>query len=777
MATTSKGIYYPDNYSEVADIPADMKEMAESVDEAIGNSEAGTSSQISALRTRMTNVENKNTQQDTDIGTNASNIGTLQNRVSSVESKNVQQDNDIRTLQNRVSSVESKNSQQDSKISAIETKNTQQDNKISALETDNTTNKTDIATIKQEQTTQNTNIQTNATNIEGLIEDLETAEGTIAEHTQAIADLEAGQATQDSTIEALQTECERLRDDLANTTASVPGEGENITLNNTANARFKKFSIGGNSKQGTTEGRNLLKTSLEIMKTLNTQGTWNNNIYTFHGLTFEVNEDLSIIVDGTSNADTNFYLARNNSNPFELSSGTYYLTSHEITGASNTWKTQFYIGGTNYNIYGNGSDKEATVTLTEDALNNGAILIIYSGQTLSKVKFCPMVATTSNAEYEKYTYGASPNPSYEQPIKSAGDDGSITEKIVNKNLLKITENNRLVHCSYVSGANSNEYKLLCTASDMYVNVTKAKGNDYNKINDGELIPCDYGETIYFDVGNSLFTKNYFTEFDSNHVSLGFYSKNTSSGTYTPTNQNCKYVILRFGIGVNAVVGTTYTLAPIICKTADTSYVPHAEQIYTIPTQQPTHSAGEVRDGFVKVNGKWYERHKIGKLVLDGTESGWYYTNNVFYIQNYFDILTSYSGMSVISNKFKGSINADNSTKAYNNGNNTICGTSNPGRRVYIRYDDITSLNDFKTWLTTHNTEVIYILAEPTDLPCTAEQEAILNQIEQEAKTYEGTTHIFSEDEVPAYVEAKAYKDVATTLNNLETRLQVLESEV
>lgn len=37
MATTEKGIYYPNDYSSVADVPTDMKKMAESIDNAIGN--------------------------------------------------------------------------------------------------------------------------------------------------------------------------------------------------------------------------------------------------------------------------------------------------------------------------------------------------------------------------------------------------------------------------------------------------------------------------------------------------------------------------------------------------------------------------------------------------------------------------------------------------------------------------------------------------------------------------------------------------------------------
>jgi hypothetical protein len=35
MATTEKGIYYPNNYEAVGDIPADMKQMAESIDKIL----------------------------------------------------------------------------------------------------------------------------------------------------------------------------------------------------------------------------------------------------------------------------------------------------------------------------------------------------------------------------------------------------------------------------------------------------------------------------------------------------------------------------------------------------------------------------------------------------------------------------------------------------------------------------------------------------------------------------------------------------------------------
>lgn len=37
MATTQKGIYYPNDYSAIADIPEEMQTMAESIDTAIDN--------------------------------------------------------------------------------------------------------------------------------------------------------------------------------------------------------------------------------------------------------------------------------------------------------------------------------------------------------------------------------------------------------------------------------------------------------------------------------------------------------------------------------------------------------------------------------------------------------------------------------------------------------------------------------------------------------------------------------------------------------------------
>lgn len=220
------------------------------------------------------------------------------------------------------------------------------------------------------------------------------------------------------------------------------------------------------------------------------------------------------------------------------------------------------------------------------------------------------------------------NGTIQNPFKIFNIRGNTEQKTTTgKQLLDITENNRLTRCTYVSGAGTNQYKLLCTASDMYVNEIRGAGNSYSQAVCGNLIPVEYGETLYFDTGNSLFVSNYFTEFDENLVSLGWNGKQMSSGTYTPTNSDCKYITFKFGYGRNAVEGTTYTLAPIVCKTSDTSFEEYTGGQASPSTSYPQtlNSAGEngsineeiVNENFIKLKDGTYTSGSTSVTVTNG----------------------------------------------------------------------------------------------------------------------------------------------------------------
>lgn len=64
MAKTSKGIYYPYNYNEIADVPEDMKQMAESINKILEDKEADETTQdakITILQNKVADLEQENT--------------------------------------------------------------------------------------------------------------------------------------------------------------------------------------------------------------------------------------------------------------------------------------------------------------------------------------------------------------------------------------------------------------------------------------------------------------------------------------------------------------------------------------------------------------------------------------------------------------------------------------------------------------------------------------------------------------------------------------------
>lgn len=90
------------------------------------------------------------------------------------------------------------------------------------------------------------------------------AESKINEYNENAEELKNRITTLENENTELQLECERLRVD--NEAISIIGQatGENITLEDASDARFKKFEIGGNSKQETREGYNLFNEKYEI---------------------------------------------------------------------------------------------------------------------------------------------------------------------------------------------------------------------------------------------------------------------------------------------------------------------------------------------------------------------------------------------------------------------------------------------------------------------------------------------------------------------------------
>lgn len=133
---------------------------------------------------------------------------------------------------------------------------------------------------------------------------------------------------------------------------------------------------------------------------------------------------------------------------------------------------------------------------------------------------------------------------------------------------------------------------------------------------------------------------------------------------------------------------------------------------------------DYKDRIYSQNGEFYLEKKTGKVVFDGSEN-WSinhsYTYNVFYrtLDNYARISNT---QTTYCEYYKGIKNTAGIVDFGNNYNNSIgVRTANDNiKDIYISNNSITSASDFKTWLSTHNTVVYYVLATPTTTKITQE---------------------------------------------------------
>lgn len=479
--------------------------------------------------------------------------------------------------------------------------------------------------------------------------------------------------------------------------------GTNITINNTVEKKFYKFDVKGNSTQETTTGKNIYDVSLLPV--------------TAYGITISRNENGDIVLNGTPNY-TSSYRTFQIGVGKELEIGTY-----TISVANKKDGIGVNVGGFGGQLNLTLADtvKTKTATSTQAYTINPQINIRYDVGTLTNFVLNPMLEKSSEAtSYEPFTYGASPNPSYPQEIYSAGDNGTISEKIVNKNLC-----------------------------DAIINVNLTSGNEKWRVISLNDIKWEQGKTYY--IGSFLTKQSNETVQISNY---GYVSIDNRVASIT-FNGNIPAV----RVGANTLNGNIVDeeVKIMVATGIFTDFITHQEQLYIVPCQQPMRSIEIdentiMRDGFIQdLQGNWKERHNVGRVLCIGAQSEEYtrekyedlYTRFVL-VRNDMVNIPANTRQLVISNYFKFASSGSDIGSIFRFNNN-----------IYLYPDKTTidTVENFKTWLSTHNTEIIYPLATPVDLPCTAEQIAILENL---PKSYNEQTNIYSLDVTPAYIEAKAY---------------------
>ena len=220
---------------------------------------------------------------------------------------------------------------------------------------------------------------------------------------------------------------------LYNALPTTSGNGEEITLDETAEVPFRKIDLKGNTSQETTTGSTL--------------SDFSNMEETINGLNIKWNENNMLTLNGSYSVLINSKKTGRLKNSVTLKAGTtYYLHARAISGnysvtnANNANVAIVLVSSTsNQNLMRNsitcpksGTPTFSTPTYTpsEDIIVDTIQLFIqYAPNDIVynnfKVQYC--LTTDTTPKYEEYTGGiASPNPDYPQNIQVVKGNNTIT---------------------------------------------------------------------------------------------------------------------------------------------------------------------------------------------------------------------------------------------------------------------------------------------------------------------------------------------------------------
>ena len=152
---------------------------------------------------------------------------------------------------------------------------------------------------------------------------------------------------------------------------------------------------------GVLGAKNLFPLSLESIKTNNSVGTWNNNVYTITNgtktITFTVNSDLSISISGTAPSDTQVQLAIRGQNQTVLNTGTYIMN-----GAIGASSSTFYVYATDGSKYFSDEGNGVTISLVSQTSLGIALFVKANVAVSTTIKPMIRLASDTDPTYQPY---------------------------------------------------------------------------------------------------------------------------------------------------------------------------------------------------------------------------------------------------------------------------------------------------------------------------------------------------------------------------------------
>ena len=525
----------------------------------------------------------------------------------------------------------------------------------------------------------------------------------------------------------LQAEVERL-EMIYNAFPTVSDEDNEIQLNNTAKVTFKELGLKGDTSQeviqeevGTsvsdtsiyaddvdTDKENTIKLSGNTYQDSTTgKNLWGGFSWTRSsgGINFAQNSDGSINANGvstTSVSSTTVQQALDNNYYKILQPGTYTVSG----GISQYKYVEVYDNNATRIARDNGTGD--TFTITEQTIVI-VRLTIANSQTINNETFYVQLESGSTAtDWEKFTNGASPNPDYPQEIEVVKGTQNIF--ISGKNIFNITD-----YTTFGNVLARNGNATFTTETNKITITTGA-----NSANSGVYIrPI----TNYIDNYNS--NREYIVSFDikaSQELSFK-YGMSATAGEHltiigtTTTRLSVKEKLLTnsgfvFYSTQNRANDTIEISNIMVSLVNDTTFEPyHTNQVLPINLgDTELCKIGDYQDKIYKQNDKWYLEKNTDKIILNGNESIDIFSVTGGNLFRFKDIAISVSNISTVSNYF---IGVPNSSSRYD-GTVYYNYTAIPNHMAFdILTTKFTTIDEFRSWLSTHNTELQFAIPTPT----------------------------------------------------------------
>ena len=699
MANTEKGIYYPDDYTKAADVLADMKTMAESVDAAIEKSKYNDKD----IKDEVKKIQNEQKTQNKSIEANTT--------------KNTQQDELIQKLQANMiqESTEEAISLHVEDASNLPAKLEVQGNHYQEQQ-EGTSN---LAVLNEGTITQNgitVDIQDGVATVSGT-----NTSDAVTYITVGTAYLYAGQTYYMSAERQQTSGNSGLSIKLGSLVkwftvgqevvfeCTETGEYEvrvSFRVSTVANLGTLKYLISKTSGAEWMQGKKAIP-SVEYPSPIRTVGDNINYFSEDYYSCFSVNQqaikeiiDDEIKVTTTANAYSGIYL---NTVVEAIAELTNELKNKDVTYS-------FEIkADTDITInYGkNGNAKTINVTneyqryyITYPASNDIGIYFYNSSATV----------TTFYIRKIKLEEGT------EATADSPHNMGSVKITKVNKNMFILPASNLLG--VEVAPQEDGTYKLNGTSTTSWA----YRNGEYFWISPGKY-------TIFAEGLEELISAVFGIGTEDNSWKAEI---NTGIKEYTFTVTKKMKVRSYFTCNSTAIFNNNIIKVQLEKSDTKTAWVKHEEGSYILPIQQ------EMLEGdyFDLESNK--EVHDWDKVTLTGTEN--------ISINSDTDDYIEFRISNVLPNTAKTGYNSTYSTH-FSSTTNNRCVSYNKNLLIRIpKPNELTTVELFKAWLQENNVDVYYPLAEAIKLDLTKEQKEVLQQLNA-LDLYKGTNNIYTEQDL------------------------------